>query len=314
MPENELEVMEERPLSKRELHRLEGLEAVIAVNFKGFVAVGKALAEIREERLYREKFKTFEEYCRNLWDVSHQRADQLIAAASVLDNLTTIVVKNNGDNLGTIVPKNDDDNDDPYAVLPINEAQARELARLEPEEQRRVWRELIDRTFLQMNDKGRRAKITSLSVKNAVLEFKGEKLDVKIDQTTKEVKENRTDFASDAFNEALDIFFNQVKVEKAKKWKYTSRQAAFRCIQGLLEVVGQAGPKELEEMGCAMELADREKLKRGGFRIFRMAVKELVIEEWYRGEEWVLAGQFESPKALSDGFKELLADPLHLRG
>ncbi|MDO9069357.1 MAG: hypothetical protein Q7W05_12975 [Deltaproteobacteria bacterium] len=313
MPENELEIMEERPLSKREIHRLEGLEEVIAINFKGFVAVGKALAEIREERLYREKFKTFEEYCRNLWDMSRPRAYQLIESAQVIDNLSTIVDKND-DILATIVAKNDDDNDDPYAVLPINEAQARELARLEPEEQRRVWRDLIDRTFIQMNDKGRRAKITSLSVKKAVLEFKGEKLDVKIDQTTKEVKENRTDFASDAFNEALDIFFNQVKVEKAKKWKYTSRQAAFRCIQGLLEVVGQAGPKELEEMCCAMELADREKLKRGGFRIFRMAVKELVIDEWYRGEEWVLAGQFESPKALSDGFKELLADPLHLRG
>ncbi len=79
------------------------LEAVIERGLTTFVEVGNALMRIRDERLYRENHRTFDQYCRERWGWSRQRSHQLIGAARV----STIV-------------------DSP----PANEAQARELARL----------------------------------------------------------------------------------------------------------------------------------------------------------------------------------------
>ncbi len=47
--------------------------------------------QIRDNRLYRETYGTFEEYCKEKWDISRPRAYQLIKAAEVQDNLSTTV-------------------------------------------------------------------------------------------------------------------------------------------------------------------------------------------------------------------------------
>ena len=47
-----------------EVARLAELELVIERGQKAFVAVGNALAEIRDQRLYRETHATFEAYCK----------------------------------------------------------------------------------------------------------------------------------------------------------------------------------------------------------------------------------------------------------
>src|SRR5262249_30774712 len=46
-----------------------------------------------DERLYRASHKTFEEYCRERWHWSRQRSHQLIEAAGVIENLSTMVDK-----------------------------------------------------------------------------------------------------------------------------------------------------------------------------------------------------------------------------
>jgi hypothetical protein len=98
-----------------ESRTLQQLEAVIESGLRTFVEVGVALMEIRERRLYREQgFTTFEDYCLERWKMSRPRAYQLMEAAYVVGNLSTIVDK------------------------PKNEAQARELAPLSPEQQREV--------------------------------------------------------------------------------------------------------------------------------------------------------------------------------
>ncbi len=74
---------------------------------------------IKDGRLYREGFKTFEDYCRERWGVSRIRAHQLIDSVRVEENLLTIV------NTG--------------AFFPATESQARILVPLEPDEQREVW-------------------------------------------------------------------------------------------------------------------------------------------------------------------------------
>jgi hypothetical protein len=72
-------------LAKRDLATC---ERVIQSGMNTFIAVGVALAEIRDERLYRRTHATFEAYCSERWSFSRQRALQLIDAATV----TTVVV------------------------------------------------------------------------------------------------------------------------------------------------------------------------------------------------------------------------------
>jgi hypothetical protein len=46
-----------------------------------------ALLIIRDSRLYREQYGTFEEYCNEKWGMTSGRARQLIGASEVMDNL-----------------------------------------------------------------------------------------------------------------------------------------------------------------------------------------------------------------------------------
>ena len=96
-------------------------EAVIERGLNTFVDVGQALLAIRDSKLYRNEHSTFEEYCKNRWGMERNYANKMIAAASVVTNL------------GTIVP-----------IQPMNEAQARPLTRLEPEQQREAWTTAIE--------------------------------------------------------------------------------------------------------------------------------------------------------------------------
>lgn len=50
-------------------------------NLASFVATAEALAEIRDRRLYRDQFPTFDAYCRSHCGVSGQRVNQLIGIA-----------------------------------------------------------------------------------------------------------------------------------------------------------------------------------------------------------------------------------------
>lgn len=295
----DLDRTQERPLSAREEKRLAELEQVIRDNFRGFVAVGQALAEIRESRLYRETHSLFEDYCRDLWDMSHQRAFQLEAAAKVIDNLATIVATSND---GAEVE-----------ILPTNEAQARELTRLQPEEQVKVWSGLVQEAKAQSFGNKAQVKITAQAVKKAVLGYKGKELGVAINRTNREARKNQTDYASEDFTQAFNAFLTQVDIERNAGWRYTSRKTCHKHIMTIAELLAEAGPAALET-GCAMELSDREKLRDGGFRIFRMNPKAILIEEWLRADQWAAHTEHESPAAMSEAFKELMKDHRNLRG
>lgn len=51
------------------------------------MALAQALAEIRDKKLYRAGFSTFEEYCRQKWGFSKQRAYQLLEGAETVKSL-----------------------------------------------------------------------------------------------------------------------------------------------------------------------------------------------------------------------------------
>ena len=116
-------------LSEREQKLFVQLEAEIEQNLKGFKRVGYALAVIRDQRLYRVGYDTFEEYCREEWDLGRSRAYQLMDSSSVVDNLSTIVDKPEANN---------------FEILPVTESQARPLASLSPDQQIAVWQMVVD--------------------------------------------------------------------------------------------------------------------------------------------------------------------------
>lgn len=86
-------------LSEHEQATLAECEQVIERGLGTFVEVGQALLNIRDERLYRRDFATFEDYCEERWNIKRAHAYRLIAASEVVANLSPI-----GD---TPLPKNE---------------------------------------------------------------------------------------------------------------------------------------------------------------------------------------------------------------
>jgi hypothetical protein len=110
-----------KALSSNETEILEYCERVIAEGIQTFVEVGRALLVIRDQQLYRQTYATFEAYCRERWDLSRTYAYQLIGASEVVDHVAAV-----------------------SDVVPTNEAQARPLASLPPEQQVEVWQEAVE--------------------------------------------------------------------------------------------------------------------------------------------------------------------------
>ena len=74
-------------LTNPEAQRLKALEKIVEIGLKTFVQVGEALLEIRESRLYRKQYKSFEEYCQKRWNFTSRQANRLIGAGVVVDTL-----------------------------------------------------------------------------------------------------------------------------------------------------------------------------------------------------------------------------------
>ena len=85
-------------LSIDERNELERCEVVIKQGLETFIEVGQALLTIREKRLYRLEFGTFEDYCRDRWGMQRQYANRMIAASEAISNLVP---------MGTIIPQSE---------------------------------------------------------------------------------------------------------------------------------------------------------------------------------------------------------------
>jgi hypothetical protein len=69
-------------MSARETHPLGELERTIARGKQRLVKMGLALGVIRDLRLYRRDYGSFDEYCRAKWGGGRQRVYRLIKAAA----------------------------------------------------------------------------------------------------------------------------------------------------------------------------------------------------------------------------------------
>ena len=94
---------------------LAACERIIKRGMRSFIAVGTALLRIRIKRLYRGKYRTFEEYCQKQWGWRRDYANKQIRAAKTVESLDTRV------------------------TIPETEKQARPLAQLPPEQRQAAW-------------------------------------------------------------------------------------------------------------------------------------------------------------------------------
>lgn len=108
--------MDECDLTINEKAEFDKLCLVVDDGLKSFLAVGSALFEIKGKRLYRQTHTNFDDFVREKWGISRDRADQLIKAAEVKSEMPT-----NGRN-------------SEIASSIENERQLRELSRLGTED------------------------------------------------------------------------------------------------------------------------------------------------------------------------------------
>jgi hypothetical protein len=106
-------------LSAAEVRDLRRLEGVIRRGGKIFHKVGRALAEINQRELYRVRYASFADYCRDRWGFGRSHSYRLIDAAEVLEDLADL---------------------SPMGDTPQSERQARPLAQLDaPASRRAAW-------------------------------------------------------------------------------------------------------------------------------------------------------------------------------
>lgn len=79
----------ETELTKSEQSELARLCKVVDEGLSSFLAVGTALVEINEGRLYRQNHETFEAFVKERWGISRQRAYQLMEAAEIKSEMST---------------------------------------------------------------------------------------------------------------------------------------------------------------------------------------------------------------------------------
>ncbi|MBD2019163.1 hypothetical protein H6F43_03060 [Leptolyngbya sp. FACHB-36] len=111
-------------LTVEEKIELSQLEERVERGLRAFCEAGLALRQIRDNRLYRESYDVFEDYCRDRWDLGKSYAYELIAAAEVQENLS-----------GT-----------PDAPQLTSVSQARPIAGLPPEQQVEVVQAAVAET------------------------------------------------------------------------------------------------------------------------------------------------------------------------
>jgi hypothetical protein len=115
-----------KQLSPHEKEIFVRMEDVIQSHLESFSKAGDALVAIRDGRLYRETHGTFEDYCRERWEMSKTQANRLIAAASVIHNI------------GKVKESKD-------IAEHLSESAVRPLTGLTPAQQQKVIRKVVEK-------------------------------------------------------------------------------------------------------------------------------------------------------------------------
>lgn len=112
-----------KPLSVAERTLKDQCEEAIRSGLQSFFEVGQAMLTMKEERLYREQYATFEDYCAGAWQIDRSRGYQLMNAALIVSTMV-----------------------DSGLPAPENERQARELLAVPDDQREDTWRAALDAT------------------------------------------------------------------------------------------------------------------------------------------------------------------------
>lgn len=115
-------------LNAEEKALLNEYEATIKKGLDTFFEVGRAFAEISERGLYRENHTSFEDYCREVWNVSRSKAYRYIAASKCVENLQCSQMATQEE-----------------LAIPTSEAQARKIAKISPANQVKVAKKVAQK-------------------------------------------------------------------------------------------------------------------------------------------------------------------------
>jgi hypothetical protein len=110
-------------LSTDQAEELEKCEKIIKQGWGTFLEVGRALATIRDKKLYKGKYYSFDQYWRKELGVSRSYAYSLIESAVVNDQLSAIA---------------------DIEVKPLNEAQLRELIPVKEGKRVDAWKKAVE--------------------------------------------------------------------------------------------------------------------------------------------------------------------------
>jgi hypothetical protein len=156
LPEKKaLKAAKKKQLTDQEKKSLIDCETVIQEGKETSLKVAEALIQINKRKLYRADYKNFNQYCLEKWKFTKQHAHRLMDFATVVKEMEPI-----GDSL-----------------VPTNEAQARELIKVEPDQREAVMQAAVE----SAGDKPVTAKV----IKQATKKIVGGEDKIKADKASK---------------------------------------------------------------------------------------------------------------------------------
>lgn len=196
-------------LSATERAELRQLEGIVEAGIDIVERVGVALRKIQEKRLYRETHSDFGTYVRERFGMGRQYGYRLIAAAVVSENLS------------------------PMGDIALPERQARVLAPLQPENQRLLAQQAVERSGE-----------TGEPITTAMLE------DLRRQAFTGFTPEEQRDVINDAEADAVE----QDRRQRAQDGQRDALDQLGRRSKLCLKLCGQVGPEADEAAACAKQL------------------------------------------------------------
>ncbi|MBU0969184.1 MAG: hypothetical protein KKC20_00990 [Proteobacteria bacterium] len=213
----------EIPLSEIEHAQLEACENVIRKGLCTFLEVGRALAEIHDNRLYRETHSDFRLYYKDVWDLGKSRAYQQMDGYRVVKMLE--------DKMSTMVDISENDSTSNGIILPVNERQTRALLKLkkDPDALHKAWATV--RKTLKDDPK---AKLTGALINKAVKDVKGEV--VKKEHKKRQVDLEATQRLSPLFKRQCKVMEEVINEERNAGWQSTSQKEAVKWLKTLVQL------------------------------------------------------------------------------
>jgi hypothetical protein len=209
--------------------QLEQCEETIEQGLGTFLDVGRALAEIRDNRLYKGSHRTFERYCKDRWDLGKAHAYRQIygyeAVALLEQKRSPIGDKNESEDSDSVNEIHQE------MILPRNEAQVRPLTKLTPEQQVEAWSLVLD----WVNGG---ARLTSYLVGKAakqVLAAAGQEV---LERERKKTEQPST-LVSRLFQKRLQDLMEVIADEYNSGWRTTSKKEVISRLKSMILAVDE---------------------------------------------------------------------------